>query len=145
MVLNNHSKYGETTINTPVSTARVVRYCRPIQHRRLSMKTTEHVEYLLRQGRKPKELVELGFPKQVVTRVRRQLREEREPRKVTAKEVIGAAKDQPQSPAPSVQPPTRILEILTTLDAKYGELLDRLSAIEAVDPEALVEHVGNFL
>ena len=38
------------------------------------MKVTEHVEYLLRQGRKPKELVELGFPKLVVTRVRRQLR-----------------------------------------------------------------------
>ncbi|MBL7166808.1 MAG: hypothetical protein ISS55_10035 [Dehalococcoidales bacterium] len=101
------------------------------------MKTTEHVECLLRQGRKPKELVELGFPKQVVTRVRRQLREEREPRKVTAKKVIGAAKDQPQPPAPSVQPPTRILEILTTLDAKYGELLDRLSAIEAVQAESV--------
>ena len=37
------------------------------------MKVTEHVEYLLRQGRKPAELVELGFPKPVVTRVRRQL------------------------------------------------------------------------
>ena len=36
------------------------------------MKTTEHVEYLLRQGRKPKELLELGFPKQVITRVRRE-------------------------------------------------------------------------
>ncbi len=41
------------------------------------MKTAEHVEYLLRQGKKPKELIELGFPKQVITRVRRQLRQER--------------------------------------------------------------------
>jgi len=41
------------------------------------MKITEHVEHLLRQGRKPKELIELGFPKSVVTRVRRQLREEK--------------------------------------------------------------------
>lgn len=41
------------------------------------MKVTEHVEQLLRQGRKPKELIELGFPKSVVTRVRRQLREEK--------------------------------------------------------------------
>lgn len=41
------------------------------------MKTTEHVEQLLRQGRKPKELVELGFPKSIVTRVRRQLKEEK--------------------------------------------------------------------
>ena len=37
------------------------------------MKVTEHVERLLRQGRKPKELIELGFPKSVVTRVRRQM------------------------------------------------------------------------
>ena len=41
------------------------------------MKTTDHVEYLLMQGRSPKELVELGFPKSVVTRVRRRLREEK--------------------------------------------------------------------
>ena len=88
------------------------------------MKTTEHVEYLLRQGRKPKELLELGFPKQVITRVRRELREEREPWKVIAKEVIDAAKDQPRPPIPSVQQPPRILEVLTALDAKYGELLD---------------------
>lgn len=39
------------------------------------MKVTEHVEHLLRQGKKPNELVELGFPRQVVTRVRRRLRE----------------------------------------------------------------------
>lgn len=37
------------------------------------MKVTKHVEHLLRQGHKPKELVELGFPKSVVTKVRRQL------------------------------------------------------------------------
>jgi len=41
------------------------------------MKTTKHVEQLLRQGHKPKELIELGFPKQVVTRARRQLRKEK--------------------------------------------------------------------
>ena len=41
------------------------------------MKVTEHIEHLLRQGRKPSELVELGFPRSVVTRVRRQLREQK--------------------------------------------------------------------
>jgi hypothetical protein len=41
------------------------------------MKVTEHVEYLLRQGRKPKELVEFGFPKLVVTRVHKKLRKEK--------------------------------------------------------------------
>ena len=40
------------------------------------MKTTDHVEYLLRQGKKPKELMALGFPEQVITRVRRLLKEE---------------------------------------------------------------------
>jgi hypothetical protein len=41
------------------------------------MKVTEHVEHLLRQGHKPKELVALGFSKRVVTRARRRLKEER--------------------------------------------------------------------
>jgi hypothetical protein len=41
------------------------------------MKVTAQVENLLKQGKKPKELVELGFPKSVVTRVRRRLREEK--------------------------------------------------------------------
>ena len=40
------------------------------------MKMTKHIEYLLRQGWKPRELEELGFPKSVVTRVRRRLRRE---------------------------------------------------------------------
>jgi hypothetical protein len=41
------------------------------------MKVTEHVTQLLKQGRKPKELLELGFSKHVITRVRKQLREEK--------------------------------------------------------------------
>ena len=41
------------------------------------MKVGEHVERLMRQGKKPKELIELGFSKTVITRVRRQLRKER--------------------------------------------------------------------
>ena len=41
------------------------------------MKVTKHVQHLLRQGKKPKELVELGFPKAIVTSVSRQLREEK--------------------------------------------------------------------
>ena len=42
------------------------------------MKVTEHVEYLLRQGRDSRELVQLGFPKSVVTRVRKRLKEEKQ-------------------------------------------------------------------
>jgi hypothetical protein len=41
------------------------------------MKTTEHVTLLLMRGRSPKELVEMGFPKSVITRVRRRLRKEK--------------------------------------------------------------------
>jgi DNA-directed RNA polymerase subunit RPC12/RpoP len=41
------------------------------------MKATEHIEYLLRQGRNPKELIELGFLKTTVTRVHRKLGKER--------------------------------------------------------------------
>ena len=44
------------------------------------MKITKHVEKLLREGRNPKELVDLGFPKSVVTRVRRQLKAEKPPK-----------------------------------------------------------------
>ncbi len=38
------------------------------------MKVTEHIEYLLKQGKKSAELTELGFPKRLVTRVNRRLR-----------------------------------------------------------------------
>jgi hypothetical protein len=41
------------------------------------MKVTKHIEQLLKQGHKPREIVELGFPKRVVTRVYRQLRKEK--------------------------------------------------------------------
>jgi hypothetical protein len=41
------------------------------------MKVIEHVERLLRQGRKPKELVEMGFSKRVITRVRRQIKKDK--------------------------------------------------------------------
>jgi len=40
------------------------------------MRTTEHVEYLLKQGRRPKELKELGFSKSAITRARRKLEKE---------------------------------------------------------------------
>ncbi len=41
------------------------------------MKTIEHVEYLLKQGKRPKELVELGFSKRTITLARRQLNKEK--------------------------------------------------------------------
>ncbi len=41
------------------------------------MKVIQHVKQLLRQGKKRRELRELGFSKVSITRARRQLREER--------------------------------------------------------------------
>jgi hypothetical protein len=40
-------------------------------------RVTEHIERLFKQGYKRREIVELGFPERVVTRVYRQLRKEK--------------------------------------------------------------------
>ena len=61
------------------------------------MKVTEHVEHLLRQGRKPKELIEFGFPKSVVTKVRRQLREKKAAADTKAPGVMAQAETHVQS------------------------------------------------
>ena len=61
------------------------------------MKLAEHVEYLLRQGKKPKELVELGFSKRIITRVRRQLREEKRASQQKGKKSECSAETLPQS------------------------------------------------
>ena len=81
------------------------------------MKITEHVEHLLRQRRKPKELIELGFPKRVVTRVRRQLREEETvPRSRTQK---GGVEVTPPVEMTDVQPSLESLEGKVQLLEKY--------------------------
>jgi hypothetical protein len=45
--------------------------------REVKMKIIEHVKQLLKQGRKPKELIEFGFEKRTVTIAQRQLRKEK--------------------------------------------------------------------
>ena len=65
------------------------------------MKVTEHVEHLLKQGRKPKELVESGFPKSVVTRVRRQLGKEKAAPQTKVPGGTAQAEGHLQSPAES--------------------------------------------
>lgn len=61
------------------------------------MKVTKHVEQLLRQGRKAKELVELGFTKSVVTRVRRQLKQEKATPQTKVPEVTTQAETRAES------------------------------------------------
>ncbi len=78
------------------------------------MKVTEHVRYLLKQGRKPKELVELGFPKSVVTRIRKQLRGE----KTTSQSRTAKGKAEVESCSPSkVTPPAKAASIPPNLGA----------------------------
>ena len=88
------------------------------------MKTIEHVEYLLRQGKKPKELVELGFPKRVVTRVRRQLREEKLVSQSRTKK--GSTEVKPFLDKTPVQPS------VVSLKNEVQELERRVEVLEAI-------------
>lgn len=107
------------------------------------MKVTEHVEHLLRQGRKPKELIELGFPKSVVTKVRRQLRVEKAaPQSRTQKgrtevgsrprsavtPLVEATPDQPRpgSLESKVQQLESQLDVLEAIIAELGDIETRL-------------------
>lgn len=86
------------------------------------MKVSEHVEQLLRQGRKPKELLALGFPKQVITKVRRRLREEKRSSRLQAKK----SKDRGQSHSQSA-PPAETAPIPPEL----GSLESRIQQLES--------------
>lgn len=92
------------------------------------MKVSKHVEQLLRQGRKPRELVELGFPKRVVTRVYRQLREE----KATSqkKEPEGAPQAETQLQAPPESP-----ETIATIWQKVQSMANDLQRIDSLIQE----------
>lgn len=83
------------------------------------MKATEHVKYLLKQGRSPKELVELGFPKSVVTRARRRLKEEKTALQPKTPKGRAEAKSRSQ---PSVTSPTEIEPIQQKLAYLESEI-----------------------
>jgi len=94
------------------------------------MKTTEHVEYLLRQGRRPKELLELGFPKQVITRVRRQLRQEKAVQQVKVPEGKDRAKGSPQPQVASGDDTVTVEQKLASIESYLNELKGRLDLLE---------------
>ena len=87
------------------------------------MKVTEHVEHLLRQGRKPNELIELGFPKSVITRVRRQLREEKAAPQTKVPEGTDQTESHPQTLA--VSP-----DQMAVLQRKVQSMADDLERID---------------
>jgi hypothetical protein len=89
------------------------------------MKVTEHVEQLLRQGRKSRELVELGFPKLVVTRVRRQLRKEKTAVQTKVPEVAPQAETQ-------LQTPPELPETIATIWQKVQSMASDLQKIESI-------------
>ena len=112
------------------------------------MKVTQHVEHLLRQGRNPKELVELGFPKLVVTKVRRQLKGEKSSQ--LAKAVKGRAGAKVESrPQPSALSPEMIALMehrLTSFEGKFQGLETRVEVLEAADAEfSLLEDIEERL
>jgi len=93
------------------------------------MKVTEHVEHLLRQGRKPKELIELGFPKSVVTRVRRQLREEKAVPQIKVPEGTDQAETHVQTP---VESPGKMAVIQRKLQSVESDLQKVDSLVKAL-------------
>jgi len=93
------------------------------------MKVTEHVEHLLRQGRKPKELIELGFPKSVVTKVRRQLREGKATPRTKVPEGIAQAETHVQSLPES---PEKMAAMWQKLQSMARDLQKLDSLVEAL-------------
>jgi len=87
------------------------------------MKVSEHVKRLLRQGQKPKELIELGFPKSVVTRVRRQLKEEKATSQKQEPERAPGAETQAQTPPESP-------ETIATMWQKVQSMANDLQRID---------------
>lgn len=89
------------------------------------MKVTKHIERLLRQGHKRKELIELGFPKAVVTRVHKRLKKE----KATSqkKEPEGALQAETQIPTPPESP-----EEIATIWQKVQSMANDLQRIDSL-------------
>lgn len=91
------------------------------------MKPFKHIAYLLERGKKPKEIVELGFSKRVVTRVFRKLRAE--------KRALG------QEGEKSLPQPNEALPVdMTTSPPEIASLKDQIQRLE-VRMEAL-ERLG---
>jgi predicted nuclease with TOPRIM domain len=98
------------------------------------MKVTQHIEQLLRQGRKPRELIDLGFAKSAVTRVYRRLK--REKAAIEAKTPEGT-KQTECHPESAVELTEKIVAIQQRLDSVEKEL-QRLGNLMNGLPEMIV-------
>jgi polyhydroxyalkanoate synthesis regulator phasin/ribosomal protein S27AE len=99
------------------------------------MKTAEHVEYLLRRGKNPKELQELGFPKRVITRLRRQLKEEKMAAQVKVPEVKTGVKTSSKLSTTLDKSAVIQEQELESLENDLNELKDRIKHLEAACAE----------
>ena len=99
------------------------------------MKVTKHVEHLLRQGRKPKELIELGFPKSVVTKVHRQLREEKAVPQSRTQKGRTEVESRPRSAVTPLVETTPVQPRPGSLEDKVRQIESRVEALEAISAE----------
>ena len=109
------------------------------------MKVREHVENLLRKGRKPRERVELGFPKSVVTRVRGQLTEAKATPRAEMPQRVAQAERYLQTLAQLPEQVAAMQQKLWTLEGepqKIDGLLKGLSEVEA--PTAAAQQVATY-
>ena len=95
------------------------------------MKVTKHVEQLLRQGRSARELIELGFPKAVVTRVQRQLRAQKTGLRPKVPKGGTEAKSHPQPSAASSAEMALMQQKLASLESDLQKLGRRIEVLEA--------------
>jgi len=89
------------------------------------MKTLEHIEMLLRAGKKPKELIEWGFAKQAVSRVKKHLKDE-----VTQSiEDVPGHKQDIEIQADSDELITTLVDEISTIRQKLAELEAQVASI----------------
>ena len=99
------------------------------------MRVTEHIEQLLRQGWKQKELVELGFPKPRVTMVARRLRSKKAAAraKVSNGEACTKSYSQPEVVSASRTAPVQQKQVYQESDLqKADNLLEALPELMAL-------------
>jgi len=106
------------------------------------MKMSEHVETLLRQGKKPRELLELGFPKQVITRMNRRLKKERAAQHQRVPKAKGRAKSLPEPVVVSPEPISPVDQGLASLKNDINELRGRIETLETTSRSLVEENLS---
>ena len=88
------------------------------------MNQFEHIAYLLKQGKKPKDIVELGFSKRVVTRIFRKLKEEKRATRKESERTAFSSNETPPLDA-AIKPSE-----LASLKEQIQRLESRIKALE---------------